>query len=72
MDKFTLLDLLAQVKYKLEHGEISEDQYNRFMDKARDQFLTEGVEECVWQRPRRPITKPRNHSRGAWRKDLTA
>lgn len=70
MRKSELKQLVATAKDKRAAGEISATQYDHLMDLLREHLLHHNLEDPVWEKPMRPISKPRPHIRGAYRKYL--
>lgn len=68
MKKSTLVSVLKEVQRQYDDNEISEEQYIVFMSKARSIMDHTLLEDPVWEKPARAITKPRPHKNGAWKK----
>ena len=68
MKKSQLEHIVATAKRQFAAGEISQSQYDIFMDRVRDFRLHNLIEDPVWEKPLRPISKPRPHIRGAYKK----
>jgi hypothetical protein len=70
MLKSQLTYLVSEADRRLGEGKITAEQYDAFMDKVRDRMTYSSVEDPVWMKKRRPITAPRAHKNGAWKKNL--
>lgn len=70
MLKSQLKDIVDQADQKLVDGSITPEQYDAFMGKLHERMTYSSVEDPVWLKERRPITAPRAHKRGAWKKNL--
>lgn len=71
MKKADITYILHEAKNKLAAGEITQAQYDDLLQKMRERLLNAEIIDPVWEKPRRPITAPRAHIRGAWKKHLT-
>lgn len=60
--------MITSAKQRCADGEISQDQCDAFVARMQEFLLSHLLEDPVWEKPVRPVSKPRAHIRGAYKK----